>query len=293
MRWSKWSGVLAIAVLSGLIMLPRTAKADCVERMSRLPMAAPAKPATPKYRANMLRAGPVAAVKKPRAQRVKSTARKPAVVRKAAYRKKAPGVRRAAPRPAVVAARPRPTPMPTAAAELATPLSYALISSTVCETGPEPIAPMRLAMARAPLEPETGAPAIESPGTTFFPDTGTGTDLPSFVSPGGPGTPGGVVTPVPPVEPPEVTPPVVTPPVEPPVRPPLTPEPPTTGPPTNPPTGPPVTPPPPVGPPTGPPTGPPVGPPPTTAVPEPATWALMITGFGLLGLQVRRRRKAL
>lgn len=30
----------------------------------------------------------------------------------------------------------------------------------------------------------------------------------------------------------------------------------------------------------------------TSAVPEPATWAMMITGFGLAGMAVRRRRLA-
>ncbi len=33
--------------------------------------------------------------------------------------------------------------------------------------------------------------------------------------------------------------------------------------------------------------------PPTSAVPEPATWAMMITGFGLAGAAMRRRRGAL
>ncbi len=34
-------------------------------------------------------------------------------------------------------------------------------------------------------------------------------------------------------------------------------------------------------------------PPPTTAVPEPATWAMMILGFGVIGSSMRRRRTAL
>jgi hypothetical protein len=38
-------------------------------------------------------------------------------------------------------------------------------------------------------------------------------------------------------------------------------------------------------------TGPtPVTPPPTGAVPEPASWAMLITGFGLVGAAARRRR---
>jgi len=48
------------------------------------------------------------------------------------------------------------------------------------------------------------------------------------------------------------------------------------------------------GPPTQPPTQPPGQPtPPTPAVPEPATWAMMILGFGLTGCMLRRRRPAL
>ena len=32
---------------------------------------------------------------------------------------------------------------------------------------------------------------------------------------------------------------------------------------------------------------------PPSAVPEPATWAMMITGFGLAGTALRRRNRAL
>lgn len=35
-----------------------------------------------------------------------------------------------------------------------------------------------------------------------------------------------------------------------------------------------------------------VAPPPPAAVPEPSTWALMVSGFGLCGAMMRRRRKA-
>jgi len=290
MRWSRKLAALALSALSGLTVFPATASADCVERMSRMPMAAQAAP-TPRYRAAMLRAGPApTGVKRPRATKAKATVRKAHVVRKASAHRRPVKVARRAPRPAVVAAaRPRPTPMPVAATELATPLSYALISATVCENGPvaAPVEPLRLAMARAPLEPETGVAVPDTGGDTFFPGV-TSPDLPSTVSPG-PGGTDVVIPPVPPVEPPEVTPPVVTPPeVTPPDKPPLTPEPPITTPPVNPPTGPPV-----VTPPTGPPIVTPPTEPPVTAVPEPATWALLIAGFGLVGARLRRRRASL
>jgi len=134
------------------------------------------------------------------------------------------------------------------------------------EGPPETPAPVELASAEAPVG---GFPF----GLPFGPGGGGG----GFVGgpggggggggqPGGPGEPGNPGEPPvnPPVNPP-VTPPPVNPPVtEPPVKPPVDP--------------PPVTPP-----------GP-GGPPPTSAVPEPATWAMMIIGFFGLGGAIRSQR---
>ncbi|WP_354297130.1 PEPxxWA-CTERM sorting domain-containing protein [Phenylobacterium koreense] len=92
---------------------------------------------------------------------------------------------------------------------------------------------------------------------------------------GGGGNPGNPENPPPPTEPPVTPPPVEPPPVTPPPVPP-------------PPVLPPPTPPPPVEPP---PVTPPVTPPPTSAVPEPATWAMMIIGFFGLGSAVRSQRR--
>jgi hypothetical protein len=138
-----------------------------------------------------------------------------------------------------------PTPMPVAAAELATPRAYALIASTVCETSP-----------RALGAPEAAVPVLDivpggaEPTDGFIPGIDTETVLPSIVGPGFPdigptgggGGGGGGNPPVPPV-------------VEPP-------------------------------------TGPPILEPPTTPVPEPATWALMMLGFGLLGARLRATSSA-
>jgi hypothetical protein len=290
---------LALAVLCGVLVFPDGARAqDCVERMSRVPMASPAAPSAPKYRAAMMRSGPKprpAAAARPRVVKASGPAvRKARPVRKAAVhrpaRKKAPIARRVAvAKPARVY--PTPTPMPVAAARLATPLSYALVSATICETGPAaaPIAPLRLAMARAPLEPEASAPGPDA-GTfapPFIVSPGPGDEGPVLISPGTPGNPVSPPVAPPGEEPPPVFPPVTEPPTgEPPVTPPGE-EPPIVTPPT-------VVPPidqPPVFPPgVEPPIGPPVGPPPTTPVPEPGTWALMILGFGLLGARLRRRR---
>ncbi len=298
------SGTLAVALLAAACGIPDVTRAECVQQMSRLPIAAPAAAPAPAYRANMARARPAArAVGKPARPRVAKAAvtgvRKARPVRKASAhrvaRKPSVVARRAAKPVAPVRAYPTPTPMPVAARELATPLAYALIASEVCETGPSAlVTPPRLAMART--EPDTGVASIPSdtdtgiPGSPGFPGTDfPGTDFPDGgVSPGGPGT-----TPVtPPVtEPPVVGPPVVEPPVtEPPVtQPPVT-EPPVVGPPVvEPPIGPPGVEPPVVGPPPGPPTP---QPPITTPVPEPGTWALMILGFGLLGARLRATSSA-
>lgn len=288
--------VLALAVLCGVLVFPDGVRAqDCVERMSRVPMASAAGPAAPKYRAAMMRSAPKprpAAKARPRVVKASGPAvRKARPVRKAAVhrhaRKKAPVARRVAvAKPARVY--PAPTPMPVAAARLATPLSYALVSATICETGPAaaPIAPTRLAMARAPLEPEAGTPGPDDTGTFGPPFIGPapGGEGPGLISPGTPGNPES-----PPIFPPDEEPPIVGPPVtEPPTG-----EPPVIPPGEEPPTVvPPIEEPPTVFPPV---VEPPIGPPPVTPVtpvPEPGTWALMILGFGLLGARLRVRRTA-
>lgn len=111
----------------------------------------------------------------------------------------------------------------------------------------------------------------------FVPGGGPGvTPVGGFVFPGGgPGGPGGPGQP--PVGPP--TQPPVIPPDQPPVVPPDQP----------PPVIPPVIPPPPVFPPVVPPVVPPVITPPG-GIPEPATWAMMITGFFGVGVALRRRK---
>ncbi|MBU1379039.1 MAG: PEPxxWA-CTERM sorting domain-containing protein [Alphaproteobacteria bacterium] len=223
--------------------------------MSRMPIAGPAGGGAPAYRANMVRRGPVArpaaAPSRPRATKAKATGTtvRKATVRKASAhrpaRKASAGVRRVATAAPVFRAMPAPTPMPVAAAELATPRAYALIATTVCESGPA-----------ARSAPEVGVPVLDiapggvEPTDGVIPGTDTETTLPPIIGPefpdsgptgptgGGPGTP----PPVPPI-------------VEPP-------------------------------------TGPPIIEPPTTPVPEPATWALMILGFGLLGARLRATSSA-
>lgn len=287
-------GALALAVLGGLLVFPgaASAQADCVDQMSRIPMAGPAASSAPNYRLNMLRRAPTAALAaaaaRPRvvkAQASGQAVRKAGPARKASVkrsaRKSAPVARRAArPVPAVVAPPARmPTPMPVAERELATPLSYALIATTICE-----------ARGAAPAAADAATPVLAiTPGgdeTGFtevgFPPGAGGGVLP----PGPPGDPGVLF---PPTLPPGVESPIVIlPPLEPPFEPPI-------GPPDEkfPPVGPPgveipVDQPPFVQPPIGPPEGPPL----TTAVPEPGTWALMIVGFGLLGARLRARRRA-
>ncbi len=85
---------------------------------------------------------------------------------------------------------------------------------------------------------------------------------------GNPGEPGGPGEPEPPIVPPTVIVPPTEPPTEPPVIPPLTPEPPIV-----------------------PPTTPII--PPVSAVPEPATWAMLIIGFFGLGSAIRSKRARL
>jgi hypothetical protein len=99
-----------------------------------------------------------------------SGVRKARHVRKAAVhrpaRKAAPPVRQAA----------APTPMPVAAAELATPRAYALIATTVCETGP-----------RALGATDAAVPVLDIvPGGGFLSGTDSETFLPPVLGPGFP-----------------------------------------------------------------------------------------------------------
>lgn len=291
-------GALALAVLGGVLVLPgaASAQADCVQQMSRIPAVAPAGAAAPNYRLNMMRRAPVAApataAARPRVVKAKASGqavRKARPVRKASVkrpaRKSAPVARRAArAAPAVLAPPARiPTPMPVAARELATPLSYALIGTTICET--RAAAP---AAADAAIPVLAIAPGGDEPGfTDGGVPPGAGDDGGGVFPPAGPGGPGGLF---PPTLPPEgENPIVILPPLEPPFEPPI-------GPPGEEETFPPIGPPgvePPVEPPfvVEPPVGPPGVPPVTAPVPEPGTWALMIVGFGLLGARLRARRR--
>jgi len=290
---------LALAVFCGFLALPDISRTECFERMSRIPMAGAA-PA-PGYRASMLRtrALPVAAAPRPKVRRAEAVhaARKAPVAQKAVHRSARKPARRRAAAPVVVARR-QPTPMPVAARELATPLSYALIHATVCETGPV-VGPLILAVARVTRpEPEGVAPRPE-PGLEIFPPFEPSDEGPTGLFPGTPPTfqppigqpptPESPLTQPPVTEIPFVKPPLTPPtPVPPPVTPPAL-KPPGLTPPTL---SPPTTPNPPgltltfVAPPAQPPLRPP---PPTTSIPEPGAWALMILGFGLLGARLRRR----
>lgn len=211
---SAFVGALALAALTGGFALPASAQAaDCVQQMSRMPISAPTE-AAPVYRANMMRGGfaaPGATPARPRAAKAKAAAstavRKARPVRKAGVRrparKPAAGLRRAAVAPAAVPRLLQPTSMPAAARDLATPRTFALIASTVCETGPRPAAALG-----APGEP--GLPV-----DGLFPGTDTETVLPPIIGPGLPGTgaPPMVVVPGGPgTEPPVIPPPVIGPP---------------------------------------------------------------------------------
>jgi hypothetical protein len=124
---------------------------------------------------------------------------------------------------------------------------------------------------------DIGGPPPQTPGTP--------PGAPPLTPPiGGPGAPPPVITPpggppgTPPGTPPVVTPPVVTPPDTPPGTPPGIP-------PGTPPDSPPDTPITPLTPPLPPPLTPPGAP-----VPEPAAWAMLLTGFFAVGAALRRRR---
>lgn len=298
-------GALALAVLMGLVGLPEVSRAECVQQMSRMPMAGPSGGGAPTYRANMMRRAPAArpatTTARPRLVKAKASGqvvRKARPVRKASLnrpaRRKAPRVQRAAAGPAPTIARvyPAPTPMPVAARELAVPRAYALIATTVCETGPAVLGAPGAGVPVLAIAPGPGG----GPSDGFIPGGDTGTFLPPTLSPGGPGGGGPGTPPIvgPGGEPPLVQPAFVEPPLTepPPTEPPIT-EPPLVEPPlveppfTEPPIGPPGEP-PPVPPIFPPPPGPPViEPPPVIPVPEPGTWALMIIGFGLIGARLR------
>ncbi|TAJ71367.1 MAG: PEP-CTERM sorting domain-containing protein [Phenylobacterium sp.] len=207
-------GALALAVLTGGFALPGAARADCVEQMSRMPVSAPAA-AAPAYRANMMRRGFAAApAAQARARATKariagSAVRKARPARKAgvhrAARKPVAGLRRAAMAPAAAPRLPQPTSMPAAARDLATPRAFALIATTVCETGPRPAA--------APVNAPGGEPGLPADG--LFPRTDTETVLPPIIGPGFPGSDGPptvVVPGGPGTEPPVIVPPVIGPP---------------------------------------------------------------------------------
>ena len=114
-------GALALAVLAGALALPQTSYADCVQQMSRMPIAAPGG-AAPAYRANMLRARPAAAPARPRVMKARTTgqaaAHKVRPLRKAVahrtVRKAQPAIRRVVVRSP---AYPIPTPMPVETAK--------------------------------------------------------------------------------------------------------------------------------------------------------------------------------
>jgi hypothetical protein len=315
--------LFGLAMAAGLATAG-AADAGCDTRMSRIPVGALAPVAAPKFRAAMLRVTPPAAAPKAAAvHRAPRKAGKADVRRHVAHAGPArhkPPAKHAAHHASARAALPHvkgaPTPVATAARQAATPVAYALISATLCETGPASgglLYPLRARGFAAPAEETPAAPPgpdPSQPGTTFLPPTPglTPTDEGSFpLVTGTPPTPplGPPVTPVTPPLTPPVTPP--GPPPGPPVTPPETGQPPVT-PPDTPtttpltPVPPPVTPPtPPVTPPVSPPIVPPIeplGPPgpspprPPGSVPEPASWMMMILGFGMLGLGLRRREEA-
>lgn len=175
--------------------------------MSRIPIAAPAAAAPPAYRASMMRRGfavaPGAAPIRARAIKAKAAggvrkARLTHTAVRRAKRKATPALRRvAAATPVAAPTLRQPTPMPVAARDLATPLAYALIATTICEAGPPP----------AMAAPAASAGAPDLPADGFTPGTETETVLPPTFGPGFPSVDG------PPAAGPGTEPPVIAPPV--------------------------------------------------------------------------------
>lgn len=278
------------ALTAGLALLwpvAATAEVDCVEHMSRVPTGyspaapiramslrtAPAPAAAPAARAKPVRVAKArpAGVKRAKAAKAKAQASatksgagkaRPAKTRYArtAARRVAPKVLRPVALAAADFAGPvMAVPAARRAAPAPQPLGFALVSTTVCESRPNRVSPVDYIVPGGP----DGPPFIEDEPTDILP----GGEFPPTIGP--------------PDEPPVIGPPVIEPPV---IGPPE--EPPVIGPPTEPPVVPPVL--PPVEPPF-----PPVDPPPTTAVPEPQTWALMLAGFGFVGAALRRGKRSL
>ncbi|MEW5685850.1 MAG: PEPxxWA-CTERM sorting domain-containing protein [Pseudomonadota bacterium] len=300
-----------------LVAAPGMARAECETRVSKVAMPAAAPSAG---RLNMMLVKSRALV----GERPVAKPRKAAVHRAKLYRRaKAKAGAHAGAKPrrrqlAAAASRPKrptaPRAVPAAPLAVAAAPAFADIRTEVCTNGPEPILAM-LARLTAPPEPQqskVGSAAAPLDGAVTGPtdlaDLGSDGVAPGVISKPPTATPGTTflpptVTPTtdPDDDPLAPTPPFTTQPVSPtdPSVDPLTGRPvspldggPTTSPTTTSPTtttptlvttGPTT------GPgPTGPQTGNPPGPlNPTSPTPEPATWALLIAGFGLAGARLR------
>jgi hypothetical protein len=289
------------------------AQAECETRVSHVGVpSTAAAPSAGRLNMMLLKSRGLVA-EAPRAPAAK--ARKPAAHRARIHRKaKAAGVGTKARRRDVATAsrpkspRPRPAPAVVAAAPAAAP-AFADIRTEVCTNGEPPIRAMLARLAAPPeVELESKVPSAGAPLETAVPGpTDDGRPLleaynPPASSTGGPGLtflpPPATVAPtepdVPDTEPPfpgPLTPPVVTPVTETPTpESPLT-ETPVTQPQTGRPVGPgdggrpPTTLLPPI-------TGPqnPLEPRPVAPIPEPATWVLLIAGFGAIGARLRAMR---
>jgi hypothetical protein len=212
---------MALAIALGGLAAPQVASAadpNCVHGFSRIPMSGVAPVAAPPSRAMMARGGVAASpakAAKPRLKAKRAAVRrahaKPVRVRKAVHHPRPKAAKKAIRVAAAPAPRrgPAPTPMAAAARDLATPATFALIATTICETGPAagPRAYSLLggppAAALPPEVPGVGRPDEVVP-VTFFPPVGPPPDEEPIIL-------------FPPGQPP------VGPPVVPPVGPPLTP----------------------------------------------------------------------